>query len=531
MADQCPQCRGELAADERLCFVCAISGDPGPDDDHQGDRDAPHPADDDHQGASDRTGAVLAELERLRVQREARRMLAAEERPAAAAPEILTLAQRLERPRPPVAWRVHGWQPAGSRVVLAAQYKAGKTTTTGNLVRSLVDGAPWLGRWSVERLTGRVAVLDLEMSARQLDSWLSDQGITHTDQVVPVPLRGAASSLDLLDPARLTWWADTLRAWDVQYLVLDCLRPALDALGLDESRDAGRYLVALDELLTTAGVPDALVVHHMGHSNERARGDSRIRDWPDAEWRLVRQGDDPGDPRYITAYGRDVEQAEARLSWDPDTRHLTIAGGSRQDAAVESAAEAVAALLATASDGMSQRSVINALIDDHPRAAILSALRSGADSGSLSVTKGPRGANLYSSAPVRQTAPRRTGAVVSECASAPIERRTHADTAPGASAPGVTAGADETGGCRRWLPDADRRCGDTPVGRWQIGPLCATHAPAVPAQPRPDSPSSGAASAVLGDDCGVDGCGQPRAGGSRTCPAHQESDIYAAAAV
>jgi hypothetical protein len=66
------------------------------------------------------------------------------------------------------------------------------------------------------------------------------------------------------------------------------------ALGLDEHREAGRFLVALDTLLADAGIPDAAVIHHMGHVTERSRGDSRIRDWP--EWRLVREDDEPSSP-------------------------------------------------------------------------------------------------------------------------------------------------------------------------------------------------------------------------------------------
>jgi hypothetical protein len=70
--------------------------------------------------------------------------------------------------------------------------------------------------------------------------------------------------------------------------------------------------VAIDELLLEAGIDEALVVHHMGHSGERARGDSRLRDWPDVEWRLMRQDDDPASPRFLTAYGRDIDVPERR---------------------------------------------------------------------------------------------------------------------------------------------------------------------------------------------------------------------------
>jgi hypothetical protein len=73
--------------------------------------------------------------------------------------------------------------------------------------------------------------------------------------------------------------------------------------------------VAFDALLRDVGpddrAADGMVVHHMGHAGERSRGDSRILDWPDASWKLVREDlDDPASPRYLSAFGRDVDVPE-----------------------------------------------------------------------------------------------------------------------------------------------------------------------------------------------------------------------------
>lgn len=103
--------------------------------------------------------------------------------------------------------------------------------------------------------------------------------------------------------------------------------------------------MAFDALLREASISDALVIQHMGHLAERARGDSRLRDWPDVEWRLVRQDDDPSSARFLSAYGRDLDQSEQQLAFDATTRRLTLCGGSRQDARIESALDAVAAVL------------------------------------------------------------------------------------------------------------------------------------------------------------------------------------------
>jgi hypothetical protein len=244
--------------------------------------------------------------------------------------------------------------------MLAAQYKAGKTTMVGNTIRSVVDALKFLDRFDTE--PGRVILLDFEMDEGTVRHWLRDQQIRNTDDVEVIPLRGKASSFDILDPRIRSEWAGWLRGNDV--VILDCLRPILDALGLDENRDAGRFLVAFDELLNEAGVHEAIVVHHMGHSGERSRGDSRIIDWPDATWKLVRENpEDETSPRYFSAYGRDVFRAQSLLEYDPATRHLSLGTGNRKDAANERLVPPLLDLLAAHPDGMSGRQLDDAMVD------------------------------------------------------------------------------------------------------------------------------------------------------------------------
>lgn len=368
------------------------------------------------------------ELERERARREARRLLDAEARGSNTPPEIITLAQLLAEPEPAVRWRIEGWQPAESRVILAAPRKAGKTTLMGSLIRALVDGDQWLGRYDVQPVAGTVALIDTEMSRGQLRRWFRDQAIARTDRVRIVPLRGRATTLDLLDPACRAQWAEWLQAETVRYLIVDCLRPVLDALGLEESREAGRWLVGFDALLKEAEIPDAVIVHHMGHTGERSRGDSRLRDWPDVEWRVVRQDEDDASPRFIAAYGRDVQIAESQLAYDPLTRRLTLVGGSRHDARTEAALEGVIEVLGAATGPLTGRRIKDALADsDHGRNTIDAALRLGSRDGRLAAENGPRRSRLYS-VPVSRGVPAvsrvHSPERVSECPAASIEADT-----------------------------------------------------------------------------------------------------------
>jgi hypothetical protein len=372
---------------------------------------------------------VLWAFQQERAKREARRRLDAEERGPVMLPDFETLRTRLARAVPVIRWRIQGWQPCETRVMLAAQFKAGKSTVVANLLRALVDGDDWLGRAHVEPIGGTAVLVDLEMGATQLDAWYRAQHIRADDRVIVLPMRGRASSFNLLDDAIRAQWADRLRRYTTRYLVLDCFRPMLDALGLDEHSEAGQFLVAFDRLLAEAGIPEACVVQHMGHAGERSRGDSRLRDWPDVEWRLVRRDEDPSSERFITAYGRDVEQSESQLIYHGDTRRLTMAGGSRKDATTRDALDAVLAVLDADPQPQSGRQIKVALADaEVSRDAIDAALRYGVRSGALTVQDGARRARLYR--PVSGSVRECSADTVSECPAAYIEPDTHTLTGP-----------------------------------------------------------------------------------------------------
>lgn len=348
---------------------------------------------------------VAHELRRMLIRDEARRQRAQLQRAAGAQrPPRIRLDEALAAPEVETPWLIHGWLPAAGRTLLAAQYKAGKTTLVGNLVRCLVDGDDWLGRYPVTPVDGTVAVLDLEMHPGQLVGWLRDQNIQHPERVLLIPARGGLAHLDLTDAEVRAEWASQMRAAGVRYLILDCLRPLMDALGLDEHSDAGQLLVALDALLSEAGILGALVVHHMGHTGERSRGDSRIRDWPDVEWRLVRESEAPDSTRYIAAFGRDVDQPETQLGYNTLTRHLSILDGNRRDAVARVILVDVLAVIDEAGEALSLNQIEHALVDsDHTRKELRGAIELGVARRILIRRAGPRGAKLHLRAPGQNT--------------------------------------------------------------------------------------------------------------------------------
>src|SRR5699024_2636694 len=152
------------------------------------------------------------ELDKMRVRREARRRLDDESRPPAEPPAVKSLDALLAEPDSATRYRIEQVAPDGGRVMLSAQWKAGKTTLVGNLARCLVDGEPFLGKFDVRRRAGGLVLIDDEMGAELLRQWLRAQGIVNTPAVRDVvSLRGRVGALNLLDDRCRAYWAQRLR--------------------------------------------------------------------------------------------------------------------------------------------------------------------------------------------------------------------------------------------------------------------------------------------------------------------------------
>ena len=107
------------------------------------------------------------------------------------------------------------------------------------------------------------------------------------------------------------------------------------------------------------------------------------------------------------------------LHFEPATRRLTLAGGSRRDAATSQVLDAVLDVLAAAEGPLTGHDIKRALEGEHSKGAVDEALKHGRlPGGALTVADGPRKAKLYtSSIPVSRTIPSLSRD--SECPSVP----------------------------------------------------------------------------------------------------------------
>ena len=355
-----------------------------------------------------REALIREQVERIKIREEARDRVAAEKAEDTTILPPVTLTDFLTQPEHPTRWLIENIFPYGGNVILAAEQKAGKSTMIGNLTRSLADSTPFLGAFPVEQQE-RITIIDDELYPDTLRRWLRDQNITNTGAVQVHTMRGRLSTFNILDPHTRTKWASILHG--TQVLIIDCLRPILDALGLDENRQAGLFLNAVNELATEADIPSLVIVHHMGHqdgmngANNRARGDSRIQDWADVNWKLTkgkqRDGDLAADiPRYFSANGRDVDQPQRRIMMDPTTRHLAITDESPKGTAAREL-EPIVLDYVDANPDQSQSEICKALQGDgRGRDSIIAALQVLVASGELIRETGARNAYRYRANPV-----------------------------------------------------------------------------------------------------------------------------------
>jgi hypothetical protein len=256
----------------------------------------------------------------------------------------LSLTEFLGQPDEEEQYRVDQLWPSEGRVLFAAAAKSGKTTmVAANLIRCLVDGGQFLGRFDVKPTQNRVVFLNMEVGPRTMRRWMSVSDIKNTDKVTVENLRGLTAALTISTPKGRERVAQWLKDLDAEVVILDPLAPVLASLGFDENKnsDVAMFFSWWGETLALAGVKDDLVVHHAGHAGERSRGASRLLDEPDAVWTLTKDKGEEGvdddiygeqsPTRYLSAYGRDVELFGEALHFDPQNRELTLSGMSKTE--------------------------------------------------------------------------------------------------------------------------------------------------------------------------------------------------------
>jgi hypothetical protein len=234
-----------------------------------------------------------------------------------------TLTEELQKQDEKIRYIIDQLWPVGANISLTATYKAGKTSTINNIVKSLVDELPLFGYFQTAH-TGRIAIWNYEVSGNQMRQWLREVNIKNTDQVSLLNMRGHTwpMSSEYIIKNTIQWLEENkINTW-----IVDPLARAFVGSGDENSnQDVGIFLDTLDYIKEQAGVANLLIAAHTGRNaeqgNSRARGASRFDDWVDARWMLTK---DSNDQRFFTADGRDVTVDESKLDYDETTRAQII---------------------------------------------------------------------------------------------------------------------------------------------------------------------------------------------------------------
>lgn len=385
--------------DDTLPTTEAIGGPPVPDDEGAA-------LDDEYARQLAFNREVGDQLRKLRVRREASRILAAEDAGGSDPFDAGTLADMLARPAAPRG-RVDGLIPWEAGTLIVAQRKTGKTTLTLGLARSLLTGEDFLGRFPVRAVTGRVAILNYEVSGPTLARWADEAGCPG-DRLFTVNLRGRRNPLTV--PEDRAALAELLRAQGVETLIVDPFGRAYNGKSQNDPGEVGAWLADLDMFARSeVAASDLVLTAHAGWNGERARGASALEDWADS---IVTMTRDPQDEtvRFLKAEGRDVSVDEDRLDYDPLTRRLTLTGtGNRhtahQDHKAAELAEDVMKLLTDTPDlsGYKVGQALRGAGIPHQRGDETRALRKLVETGRVIVTSGPRNSKIYRPTPTYPT--------------------------------------------------------------------------------------------------------------------------------
>ena len=271
--------------------------------------------------------AVEHEAARVQIRAVARELEAARAAAGIPIPGRVNLAQFVPED---TRWVVDQVLARGAVLGLFAERKAGKTTTVVDLVRSVLGGDKFLGRFAVSLpADAEVVLFDTEMTLSSLHRQYQRAGVEHLDRLNLRPLRGRERSLDVRNEAVRNRWREQIAPGSL--IAVDCLYSLFGALGVSENSDeVVSVLAGLRSLATECDAAGLVVVHHLGKDPDKgARGHSSLEGFPDAIARIELDGPPTAEtPRVFSAYGRDVSIDAGVLTLGDDHR-LTIGGNPR----------------------------------------------------------------------------------------------------------------------------------------------------------------------------------------------------------
>lgn len=236
----------------------------------------------------------------------------------------ISLISLLATPIPKSKWVVEDLLMKAGKIFFAAKAKAGKTTVTLALLKSLADGISFLGKFKVEVPEGCIGYMNLELTEGQMQEWVARQGIRNVHKVHFWNLRGKPN------PFRSQTFRNHLiqemQELGIKTLIIDTFAKIFSGEANNNS-EVNRFLIMLDDVLDRAGVEQLVMLVHAGNDASKIRGATALTEHPDGIWYLI---NDDQKNRYFSAIGRDIEIAEGQITYDKTTAELTFTGAGKR---------------------------------------------------------------------------------------------------------------------------------------------------------------------------------------------------------
>jgi AAA domain-containing protein len=248
-----------------------------------------------------------------------------------------SLADDLATPGETVRWLIDTLVGASHNVLLAALYKAGKTTLLSNLAAALASGTSFLGR-AVTAPAGRIAYWNMEVARTDWDEeYARPLGMARDDMLKIKTAHLRDFAIPCLSPGPAREWAlerlDGVGVWIIDPWARLCAWHGVDPL---DNGSVAELTAKLDALKEEAGIKCVIIAAHTPHAAradpemERALGAQAASAWADSLMVLTM---DAERTRYLRATGRGVDFEETALEMVPGTSRLLAGNGTRGELA------------------------------------------------------------------------------------------------------------------------------------------------------------------------------------------------------
>jgi AAA domain len=233
-------------------------------------------------------------------------------------------------PLEPVKFLIDTWFRYSSSVLLNAQPKAGKTRLCLNLMQSLTDGKPFLGKYATEWPEGaRVWYGNWDMSEELFRTYLHEYQWAVPDAWIISHLGGG--EFPFWVPEVFDDFVQYALRMQIHLMIVDTLHVAGQGFITDENNntEVSQFVSLLKAMCKAAHIPHLLVVHHTAKNSQdgSGRGASTLMADFDGLWTLTMEnGEEHDSPRSLAGRGRKLGVSPLDLVYDMATETYSYDG-------------------------------------------------------------------------------------------------------------------------------------------------------------------------------------------------------------